>query len=165
MKGCEYMIFAEELCDVFERGKGCYLVHCISSDYALEADSSAKFREMGVVELLREKYPEVQKKYEPCCLETSAGSDSDNYKGVFHLVTRERCEQKPTYESLKDALMDMREQIKCKYEHGEKITVVMPLIDCGIDMLDWDVVREVITDVFLEASLVLIACHPDTQKI
>lgn len=152
------MIFAEELGDIFERGKDCYLAHCISSDYALGAGVAVRFREMGVADLLKENYPEVCKNYKPCCLETTAGNKSEDYKGVFNLVTKEKYWQTPTYDSLKDALIDMREQIAAKYAQGEKITVVMPRIGCGLDKLDWNVVDEIITDVFIDAKVILIAC-------
>jgi len=158
------MIFAEEIDDVFERGKGWYLAHCISGDYALGAGIALIFRKMGVASILEEKYPDIRKKFSPCCLETSAGNKCEDYKGVFNLVTKAECWQKTTYDSLKIALIDMREQINQKHKDGEnEIVVCMPLIGCGFDELEWDIVREVITDVFVDTDVLLVACHKDLK--
>lgn len=160
------MIFAEEVADVFERGKGCYLAHCISSDYALGAGIAVHFRKMGVAYLLGENYPDVRTNFAPCCLETTAGTAKEDYKGVFNLVTKEKSWQKPAYDSLRTALVDMRKQIEQKHKDGEaEIVVCMPLIGCGLDKLQWDTVREVITDVFLDTDVLIVACrlYPETE--
>lgn len=160
------MIYAEEIAEVFERGKGSYLAHCISGDFALEEGIATCFRDMGIADLLSENFSEIRDNYKgACCLETTAGSEQANYKGVFNLVTKEKCGQKPTYESLKVALIDMREQIEKKHKQGEKeIIVCMPPIESDLDGLSWDSVRDIITDVFIDTDVLIIICRRTPEE-
>ena len=62
--------------------------------------------------------------------------------GVMNLVTKKSSWDKPTYEDLRAALVDLR---KVCLDSG--ITrLVMPRIGCGLDSLSWPVVRLIIRD-------------------
>lgn len=63
---------------------------------------------------------------------------------VFNLVTKENYWDKPTYETLKMSL----EELKAYLLWYPIKKVAMPKIGCGLDGLDWDKVREIIKDVF-----------------
>ena len=73
---------------------------------------------------------------------------------VFNLVTKERCFHKPTYDTLYDTLVDMREQC----EDFDITRLAMPLIGCGLDKLEWDKVKDVIEDVFENTNIEILIC-------
>jgi len=52
---------------------------------------------------------------------------------VYYLITKERYFQKPTYDSFKSALQDMKNHM-VKY----KMTALdIPKLGCGLDKLNW----------------------------
>ncbi len=153
------MNYREMVGDLFVEGKGAYLAHCISSDFALGAGIATVFRDMGVAFLLGENHYTVRSNYTtPCCLETSAGRSREDYKGVFNLVTKEKCWHKPTNDSLRTALLDMRKQVLAKMEKGEKVSIYMPLIGCGLDKLKWEDVSAMIQEIFQYIDVDITVC-------
>ena len=61
---------------------------------------------------------------------------------------------KPTYESLKAALVKMKDL--CSEIYVTKLA--MPVIGCGLDRLRWDKVSEIIKDVFNNVSIEILVC-------
>lgn len=136
--------------DLFTVPQGYYLAHCISGDYALgagiakafDANYSMRFklhRDFAIPE--GEKFANVGR-----------ALLVDN---VFNLVTKQRCFHKPTYDSLYETLVDMREQ--CENLGIDKLA--MPLIGCGLDCLSWDKVKDVIEDVFGNTDIEILICR------
>lgn len=81
-----------------------YLAHCISKDYALGAGIAVVFQRRFQ---LREKLRRTDKRH---------GIGYNVTIGrVFNLITKEKCWQKPTYGSLENALISMRD-----YQNGRK---------------------------------------------
>ena len=76
-------------------------------------------------------------------------------ENVFNLVTKPRCYQKPTYETLREALVDMK--IRCDQLNVKKLA--MPLIGCGLDRLDWNVVSPLIKEVFEDSDIEILICR------
>jgi len=138
------MILREEQRDLFSVSHGYYFAHCISGDFALGAGIAVKFNELYN---MRKKLKEVTE-YE-----------SDNcailIDNVFNLVTKRRAFHKPTYDSLNEALVDMMEQV---ISLGvEKIAI--PLLGCGLDRLDWNLVKEIIEEVFEDVDVEILVCY------
>lgn len=136
--------------DLFTVPQGYYLAHCISGDYALGAGIAKKFDEVYNMRFkLHKNYPIPDgEKF------TNVGKALlvDN---VFNLVTKDRCYYKPTYDILRKTLEDMKEQ--CIAHDIDRIA--MPKIGSGLDKLDWNVVRDIINDVFGNSDIdVLICC-------
>ena len=133
------MVLNEVHGDLFNAPQGCYLAHCISGDYALGAGIAKKFDE---VYNMRYK---LHKNYPIPDGEKSANVGNalliDN---VFNLVTKPRCYNKPTLETLYDALDSMCNQ--CLENDIDKLAI--PLLGCGLDKLHWDDVKDMIEDVF-----------------
>lgn len=76
---------------------------------------------------------------------------------LVNLITKLRSPYKPTYESLTDALHSLR-----NYAVMHGITkIYMPKIGCGIDMLNWDVVQEIIKGVFYDTPIDIIIAVKD----
>ena len=135
--------------DLFRVPQGYYLAHCISGDYALGAGIAKKFyAEYNMRFKLFRDYaiPDGEKS-----ANVGRALLVDN---VFNLVTKERCFHKPTYDTLYDTLVDMREQC----EDFDITRLAMPLIGCGLDKLEWDKVKDVIEDVFENTNIEILIC-------
>lgn len=135
--------------DLFRVPQGYYLAHCISGDYALGAGIAKKFdAEYNMRFKLFKDYaiPDGEKS-----ANVGRALLIDN---VFNLVTKERCFHKPTYDTLYDTLVDMREQC----EDFDITRLAMPLIGCGLDKLEWDKVKDVIEDVFENTNIEILIC-------
>lgn len=133
--------------DLFTVPHGFYLAHCISGDFALGAGIAKTFDE---VYNMRYKLFDFYGDY--------------NFNGygkallvdnVFNLVTKDKCYHKPTYDTVRQALEDMKEQ--CKYLHINKLA--MPKIASGLDRLEWDQVYEIINEVFDDTDMFIMICE------
>ena len=138
------MILREEQRDLFSVPHGYYFAHCISGDFALGAGIAVKFNELY----------NMRKK-----LKNTVDYIPDNcailIDNVFNLVTKRKCYHKPTYASLRESLEDMIETI----ETLEIEKIAMPMIGCGLDKLDWDIVKEIIEDVFEDIDIEILVCY------
>ncbi len=132
-----------ERADLFE--KAGFYAHCISADFALGAGIAARFaQEFDTKSELRRAYPGYTFRGGDCLL---AGK-------VLNLVTKDKCYQKPTYESMAAALARMKEVCAA---HG--ITrVVMPKIGCGLDKLEWDRVLSLLVSTFDGSGIQITVC-------
>lgn len=141
------MTFTEINGDLFTAPQGYYLAHCVSGDFALGAGIAKKFDEVYNMRFkLYRDYP-------------IADGEKYGYVGkallidnVFNLVTKARCFYKPTYDSLHETLVDMREQ--CESLGITKLA--MPKIGAGLDKLNWNKVVNVIYDVFEDSDIEIV---------
>lgn len=111
-----------------------YYVHCISRDYACGA---------GIAKEFNKRYNLTKKLQElpPCKCMTI-----DN---VINLITKSKYWQKPTYDSLRKALVDLKEIC------GENLvkTLIMPRIGCGLDRLNWNNVKKMLKEIFEDTNI------------
>lgn len=151
------MLYKEVEGDLFELGKGSYLVHCISSDFALGAGIAVKFRQMGVADSLNEDYFFTRNIFEKgYCLYTTACKNDNIYKGVFNLVTKHKYFNKPTYQSMQEALTSLKANIESL--NIKSASLYMPLIGCGLDRLRWDKVSDMIKSTFSDCDIEIVVC-------
>lgn len=139
------MTFTEEKGDLFaeEILANYALCHCISSDFALGAGIAKTFAKMGVKKALSENFPKQWQGRGYCLITVTNGVT------VANLVTKERYFHKPTLETLRQALENLRKQAL-----EMKLTrIAMPKIGCGLDKLEWTAVREIIRDVFADTDI------------
>lgn len=143
------MNIREEQKDLFVVPQGYYLAHCISGDYALGAGIAKQFVDVYNMRYkLHSQYPIPDgEKY----AHVGKAILVDN---VFNLVTKPRCFQKPTYETLYDALVDMRDYC----EEYDIVKIAMPRIGCGLDRLEWDKVYDMLEDVFYTTDIEILIC-------
>jgi O-acetyl-ADP-ribose deacetylase (regulator of RNase III) len=133
------MVYYEIHGDLFEVDSKYYLCHCISADFALGKGIAVEFnKRFNMRNKLHNQYL-VNSDY-PVCLMV------DN---VFNLVTKEKYWHKPTYNTLRRALVDMRNHI----ERYEIKYLAMPTIGSGLDRLDWIRVSEMIKEVFCNTDI------------
>ena len=132
--------------DLFTMPHGYYLAHCISADFALGA---------GIAKTFDNVYNMKFKLYRNYDNYEYHGGDALPVDNVFNLVTKNKCWHKPTYDSLREALEMMREQL----EFLDATKLAMPKIGCGLDRLDWDQVYCLICEVFEDMDIEIVICE------
>lgn len=152
------MIYREEVRDLFSVPNDYYLAHCISDDYALGAGIAKEFNkkfEMRYKLLATKKYNPIFSNTNGHCIIVDK---------IINLVTKEKYWHKPTYKTLTNALVDMKEKcleddnINGIGEVGQIKKIAMPLIGCGLDRLQWNKVSEIIKDVFKDTEIEILVC-------
>ncbi len=144
------MTYKEEYRDLFTVSEDYYLAHCISADFGMGKGIVVEFnKRFDMKNKLQKKYPNFV-------------NDFHYYKyggmaliegRVINLVTKERYWEKPTYETLKQALnvAKLRLPNDCK-------KIAMPVIGCGLDKLNWNEVSRQIKDVFADTDIEILVC-------
>ena len=140
------MTITTEKRDLFTMPQGYYLAHCISADFALGAGIARTFDEVYNVRFKRFRHYDNY---------TYRGGDALLIDNVFNLVTKAKCFQKPSYESLKEALEMMKEQI----DFLGVTKLAMPKIASGLDRLEWSKVYDIICEVFGDIDVEIVICE------
>ena len=115
------MIYNEEKRDLFSVPEDYYFVHCVSADFALGKGIALEFKKRFDMKNRLKATEETDSK---CLL----------IDRVFNLITKETWRRKPTMESVKESLSELRQQVD---EKGIK-KLAMPKIACGLDGLEWE---------------------------
>lgn len=146
------MIYKEVEMDLFSAQDNYYLAHCISADYALGAGIAVEFnRRFDLKRQLKEQYSN----YWELIREFNLHGGCLLVDQVLNLVTKEKFYDKPTYESITDALRMMK--AVCHFYEIQR--VAMPTIGCGLDRLEWSKVSEIIKDVFKDDFIEILVCR------
>lgn len=139
------MLYNEEIKDLFKVGEEYYIAHCISSDAKMGAGIAVPIR----------------KKYKLNKLQRRVSNDGNLKVGscvlvgkVFNLVTKKNYWNKPTYDSFKSSLLDMK-YLVVKYNLKK---IAMPQIGAGLDKLSWNKNREIIKEVFSDLDVEILVC-------
>lgn len=137
--------------DLFTAPQGYCLAHCISGDYALAAGIAVEFDKRFNMRKRLKNYCEI-----PDC---PSVIKIDN---VFNLITKECGYQRPTYDNLYQALWEMRQDLET--DCIKKIA--MPQIGCGLDGLNWNIVKAMIKEVFsdIDVEIVVYIYDPNQNK-
>jgi hypothetical protein len=136
------MVLIEKKMNLFEVDEKYYLAHCISSDYAFGAGIAVEFaKRFKLKQNLKIKGTGIY----PDCIQVGK---------VFNLVTKNKYWNKPTYKSLEESLILMKDII-C--ERDVKYLAI-PKIGCGLDRLSWGKVREIIQEVFKDIDIEILVC-------
>jgi hypothetical protein len=140
------MEFREIVGDLFVNYPEYHLAHCVSADFELGAGIALVFeKKFALKEILKGSgyY------WDP----GSAVLIED--LSIFNLVTKRLFWNKPTYTSLRNSLIEMRDIC---VEKGI-LKVSMPIIGCGLDKLEWVKVKTIIQEVFAETEVEILVCH------
>jgi O-acetyl-ADP-ribose deacetylase (regulator of RNase III) len=132
--------------DLFTVPQGYYLAHCISADFALGA---------GIAKTFDEIYNMRFKLFREYDMYEYEGGDALLIDNVFNLVTKNKCYHKPTYDSVREALVTMRDIM----DFNSTTKLAMPRIGCGLDRLEWEQVYDIICDVFENTDVEILICE------
>ena len=143
------MTFIEEKNDLFNYEGEAWLAHCISADFGMGKGIVVKFNERyDLKNYMIKNHVRNNWSGRGYCIPVS------EYK-VFNLVTKDKYYKKPTYGTVKQALIDMR-----NYALAKDINkIAMPTIAAGLDFLTWSKVREIIQNVFNNTDIEIIVCR------
>ena len=138
-------------CDLFALPHGYAFAHCVSADFAMGA---------GIAKTFTEKYPNmrehlISKYFDLDDKEFLPPFGSYQYLNVFNLVTKRRVWEKPSYETLRAALMELHIDV----ETNQLDRIAMPRIGCGLDRLEWDQVKPIIEEVFADLDIQIVVCY------
>lgn len=141
------MTFREENLNLLSVPQGYAIAHCISADFALGAGVAKQIDDVfGMRAMLRTKWDFMDFNTDgPYCAPCL---------NVYNLVTKEKYWHKPTLDSLREALLDMRATAR---EDGVK-KIAMPRIGCGLDRLSWEDVKPMIQEVFADTDIEILVC-------
>ena len=143
--------YHEKVGDIFSSSDS--LAHCVSSDFKMSA---------GIARTFRRKYPTNypkfgtlnQKSLWPQFLESSQ-------RYIYHLLTKVRFFHKPTYCSLRTSLAALRRHA----EDNDVNAISMPKLGCGIDQLEWHLVRQIIKEEFATSQIRLTVYMLDSTEL
>ncbi len=150
------MTYKEIQKDLFTLSDRYILAHCISADYALGAGIAEVFnKKYGVKTALLEKFSKNQWNGNGRCEFTFSNMAEDGTGRwlVANLITKEKYYHKPTYDTIRQALEDMKNSPDVQTNK-----IGMPLIGCGLDRLKWEKVSEIIKEVFADTDFEILVC-------
>lgn len=149
------MKYAEIKKDIFSIQKPCYYVQCISADFAMGAGIALGFNEhFNMKNKLTAVYPNG---YTPTYDNKRMVGDCILMDNVLNLITKEKYWYKPTYQSMEEALIKMREIV---LKNNIK-NIAMPLIGTGLDKLKWNNVSYLIRKIFNNDDVNIAICRLD----
>ena len=126
--------------DLFQCPPDESLAHCISADVSMS---------MGIAVIFKNKFGGVKEiEQQDVDVGGVAVLERDG-RYIYYLVTKSRYWDRPTYKSLQDSLQSMKK--RCIRDQVKKLS--MPCIGCGLDGLDWDLVRSLIHSVFFDVDM------------
>jgi O-acetyl-ADP-ribose deacetylase (regulator of RNase III) len=129
------MLFVEKSGDLFNCRETC-LAHCVSADFCMGKGIALEFKK-------RFNVPSNLIEDSVCVRQ-----DVETLK-IYHLVTKAKYYQKPTYQSLRLSLEAMKKDIII----NNFKTLAMPKIGCGLDRLSWDKVKALIIEILSDTEI------------
>ena len=147
------MTFAEKEQDIFELSNkdNYYFVQCISSDFKMGKGIALEFNRVFNCK------NELVKEFKNFKWENTGRCIKAKNSIVFHLITKNRYCDKPTYRTLKESLIELK--TLCIEQNIKKL--VMPKIGCGLDKLQWNTVKENIIKIFNDTDIEILICYLD----
>mmetsp|Transcript_38 Transcript_38/g.145 ORF Transcript_38/g.145 Transcript_38/m.145 type:complete len:210 (-) Transcript_38:197-826(-) len=145
--------FREVHGDLFET-KAEAIAHCVSEDLGMGKGIAVEFvKRFGRKDDLKEQNPRIG---EVVFLERDK---EEVMRVVFYMITKSKYWQIPAYQAVWDSLVEMRQQ--CEKMNVKSLG--MPVIACGLDCLEWSIVKEMIQVAFwdLDFEVTIYVHHPE----
>jgi hypothetical protein len=139
------MILKEEKRDLFLVPEDFYLAHCISSDLGMGK---------GIVVEFNKRYDMKNKLLKRGTFNWFGVGYCIREGRVINLITKEKYWNKPTYKTLEDSLLRMKQEMII----SDINKVAMPLIGCGLDKLEWNKVKSIIENIFKDTDYEILVC-------
>ncbi|KAJ8949268.1 hypothetical protein NQ318_022782 [Aromia moschata] len=123
-----YGVTREEPRDLFQTPADFCLAHCVAADLRMSRGIALTFKKaFGQLEELRRQRPEVGR-----VLQITA-AEQEKERSVFYLVTKQLSHHKPTYQTVWDTLVELRDVLLSQ----SISSLAIPKIASGLDGLDW----------------------------
>ena len=133
------------------------LAHCISADFGMFGGIVTEFNSRwDMKNILLEKYNDQQRTFKDhgALVFPESVRDHGHQTLVYNLVTKLTVCHKPTYKDLNKSL----ELMKYHMVVSGCNRLAIPTIGCGIDGLDWEVVSDMIQEVFKDTNIEILVC-------
>ncbi|KAJ8947071.1 hypothetical protein NQ318_019966, partial [Aromia moschata] len=152
-----YGVTREEPRDLFQAPADFCLVHCVAADLRMSRGIALTFKKaFGQLEELRRQRPEVGR-----VLQITA-AEQEKERSVFYLVTKQLSHHKPTYQTVWDTLVELRDVLLSQ----SISSLTIPKIASGLDGLDWRVIRSMLEVLFRFTGIeVLVCCYNPRRSL
>ena len=125
----------------------CSMGHCVFSDFYMGAGIAAKFNQL---------FPQIKRKASRNLIPGSvfAYYDKSSRNWIYNLVTKYKVFLQPFYKSLRTSLTLMRNHAEMnRIQH-----IRLPKLGCGLDNLRWQVVHNILLEVFQHSPEQVTVC-------
>ncbi|KAJ8949727.1 hypothetical protein NQ318_005048 [Aromia moschata] len=144
-----YGVTREEPRDLFQAPADFCLAHCVAADLRMSRGIALTFKKaFGQLEELRRQRPEVGQ-----VLQITA-AEQEKERSVFYLVTKQLSHHKPTYQTVWDTLVELRDVLLSQ----SISSLAIPKIASGLDGLDWRVIRSMLEVLFRFTGIEILVC-------
>ncbi|KAJ8937215.1 hypothetical protein NQ318_006636 [Aromia moschata] len=152
-----YGVTREEPRDLFQAPADFCLAHCVAADLRMSRGIALTFKKaFGQLEELRRQRPEVGR-----VLQITA-AEQEKERSVFYLVTKQLSHHKPTYQTVWDTLVELRDVLLSQ----SLSSLAIPKIASGLDGLDWRVIRSMLEVLFRFTGIeVLVCCYNPRRSL
>ena len=140
------MTLREENRNLLDVPQGYYLAHCITADFSLGAGVAKKIDSIFNMRGKLHRFFTSGAKYHL--------GDALLIDNVFNLVIERDQAKKAKYKRLRAALEDMKDQM----EENLITKVAIPRLGCGHEGMDWDRVKTIIEEVFVDTNAEILVC-------
>ncbi|KAJ8953486.1 hypothetical protein NQ318_023607 [Aromia moschata] len=144
-----YGVTREEPRDLFQAPADFCLAHCVAADLRMSRGIALTFKKaFGQLEELRRQRPEVGR-----VLQITA-AEQEKERSVFYLVTKQLSHHKPTYQTVWDTLVELRDVFLSQ----SISSLAIPKRASGLDGLDWRVIRSMLEVLFRFTGIEILVC-------
>ncbi|KAJ8940309.1 hypothetical protein NQ318_014382 [Aromia moschata] len=152
-----YGVTREEPRDLFQAPADFCLAHCVAADLRMSRGIALTFKKaFGQLEELRRQRPEVGR-----VLQITV-AEQEKERSVFYLVTKQLSHHKPTYQTVWDTLVELRDVLLSQ----SISSLAIPKIASGLDGLDWRVIRSMLEVLFRFTGIeVLVCCYNPRRSL
>ncbi|KAJ8937610.1 hypothetical protein NQ318_018423 [Aromia moschata] len=152
-----YGVTREEPRDLFQAPADFCLAHCVAADLRMSRGIALTFKKaFGQLEELRRQRPEVGR-----VLQITV-AEQEKERSVFYLVTKQLSHHKPTYQTVWDTLVELRDVLLSQ----SISSLAIPKIASGLDGLDWRVIRSMLEVLFRFTGIdILVCCYNPRRSL
>jgi len=146
-------LIKEKRLNIFELSNDYSIAHCISADLKMSQGLAFDIKNIygDSTNTLSNLNPQIGD-----VLPTRI-----NNKLIYHLITKEKFYQKPTIDSIKLVLANLK---KCMILN-KNFNLSIPKLASGLDRCNWTIIKQLIYSEFQNTDIEIIICHIDDSEI